>query len=334
MRPMLASRGATVPSGPDWVHEVKWDGMRVLAEVQDGAVRLFSRNENDVTVSFPELSGLADIGHDLLLDGEVVAVDDGVPTFGALADRMHVRSASRAQALSRSNPVSLIAFDLLRLDGKDLSAEPLSARRATLESLGLDDVHWHVPAPYDDGRMLLNATQKQGLEGVVSKKLSSRYHFGRRTKDWLKFPNRPIFSYVIGGWRYETDSDTRLGALLVGVPTPEGLSYRGRVGSGIAGKVGPRLRELLEPLAAESSPFCDEVPRIDTRGTIWVRPEVVVDLKSLGVTGAGRLRQPSYQGVRTDLSPADLPVVEPVAPVVQPATRVVEPVETTEPGEG
>jgi bifunctional non-homologous end joining protein LigD len=145
---------------------------------------------------------------------------------------------------------------------------------------------------------------------VVSKKRSSRYHFGRRTKDWLKFPNRPVRSYVVGGWRFETDSASRLGAVLVGEPTPEGLSYRGRVGSGIAGREGPRLMEILGPLRADTSPFCDEVPRIDAKGTTWLRPEVVVDIQSLGVTRGGRLRQPSYQGVRTDLAPADLTPVD------------------------
>ncbi|MDQ3616986.1 MAG: non-homologous end-joining DNA ligase [Actinomycetota bacterium] len=306
MRPMLASRGTVVPSGPDWVHEVKWDGMRVLADVRDRNLKLWSRNENDVTVSFPELAGLAAAGHDLLLDGEVVALSGGVPTFSALADRMHVRDVRKAQTLARSNPVTLILFDVVRLDDEDLSGEPLSVRRLRLESLGLDDVHWQLPATYDDGQMLLDATSRQGLEGVVSKKLSSRYHFGRRSKDWLKFPNRPLASYVVGGWRYETDSRSRLGALLVGTLTPAGLSYRGRVGSGIAGRVGPQLRQLLEPLHADVSPFCDEVPRVDARGTVWVRPEMVVDLQALGVTDGGRLRQPSYQGVRTDLAPHDL----------------------------
>ena len=306
MRPMLASRGTLVPSGPGWTHEVKWDGMRVLAEVRDGSLRLWSRNENDVTVSFPELVGLAAVGHDLLLDGEVVALAGGVPTFSALADRMHVSNPKRAQALATTNPVTLIVFDVLSLDGRDLTGEPLAVRRSELESLGLNDVHWQVPATYDDGQMLLDATTQQGLEGVVSKKLSSRYHYGRRSKDWLKFPNRPTSSYVVGGWRHETDSEARLGAVLVGAPTPAGLSYRGRVGSGIAGRAGPRLRELLEPLAADGSPFCDEVPRVDALGTVWVRPEVVVEISALGVTGAGRLRQPSYQGVRVDLSPAEL----------------------------
>ena len=310
MRPMLASRGTTVPTGDEWVHEVKWDGMRVLADVSPGSLKLLSRNENDVTVSFPELFGLASLDRDLLLDGEIVALADGIPTFAALADRMHVRNARKAQALVLSNPVTLIVFDVLRLDGEDLTGEPLWVRRTRLESLGLNGVHWQVPATYDDGRMLLEATERQGLEGVVSKKRSSRYHFGRRSKDWLKFPNRPVLSFVVGGWRFETDSASRLGAVLVGEPTPQGLSYRGRVGSGIAGREGPRLMELLTPLRSDTSPFCDEVPRLDAKGTTWLRPEVVVDIQSLGVTRGGRLRQPSYQGVRTDLVPADLTSVD------------------------
>jgi bifunctional non-homologous end joining protein LigD len=306
MRPMLASRGTTVPSGAGWVHEVKWDGMRVLADVRPGAVTLTSRNENDVTASFPELLGLGDLGHELLLDGEIVAMSDGIPTFAALADRMHVRNVRKAQALVHSNPVTLIVFDVLRLDGADLTGEPLSVRRARLEALQLNAAHWQVPSTYDDGQMLLSATGQQGLEGVVSKKLTSRYHFGRRTKDWLKFPNRPTGSYVVGGWRFETDSVSRLGAVLVGEPTADGLSYRGRVGSGIAGREGPRLMELLAPLHSDTSPFCDEVPRVDAKGTTWLRPEVVVDIQSLGVTQGGRLRQPSYQGVRPDLTVEDL----------------------------
>jgi len=306
MRPMLASRGDLVPTGPGWIHEVKWDGMRVLAEIRDGHLRLWSRNENDVTVSFPELRDVAGIDHDALLDGEVVAMANGIPTFAALADRMHVSSAARAQTLSRSNPVTLLVFDVLRLDGRDLTVEPLSVRRSVLESMGIGAPHWQVPPTYDDGPMLLAATEQQGLEGVVSKRLASTYRPGLRSKDWLKFPHRPTGSYVVGGWRRETDSDSRLGAVLVGTPTPQGLRYRGRVGSGLAGKRALSLLETLTPLQADVAPFCDEVPRVDATGTVWVRPEVVVEVASLGLTGAGRLRQPSFQGVRPDLSPTDV----------------------------
>ncbi len=307
---MLATRGTHVPVGAEWQHEVKWDGMRVLVEVAaDGELHIRSRNEKDAKVAFPELHGLAELRRDLVLDGEVVAFLDGVPTFGALADRIHVSQARRAALLAESNPVTLLVFDLLRLDGADLTGRPLTERRELLEGLGLLDVHWQVPATYDDGAMLLEATKQQKLEGIVSKRRSSRYHPGRRSPDWLKFPHRNIGSYVVGGWRLETDSASRIGAVLVGEPTPHGLVYRGRFGSGLAGKSGQRLLEVLGPLEADAAPFVDEVPAVDAKGTTWVRPEVVVDIAALGMTPAKRLRQPSYRGVRSDLSPADLEVI-------------------------
>lgn len=312
MRPMLATRGDRVPTGPEWTHEIKWDGMRILADVRREAgrgVRLHSRNENDVSASYPELMELP--GRDLLLDGEVVVFDDGLPSFGALAERMHVRNARRATALAETRPVTYLVFDVLRLDGRDLLREPLEVRRAVLESLELSDVWWQVPQTYDDGVALLEATGQQGLEGVVSKRLASRYEPGQRSRSWLKFAHRRRTSWVVGGWRPETGSASRLGAVLVGQPTPDGLLYRGRVGSGIAGKVGPMLRELLEPLALTASPFADEVPRMDAQGTHWVEPVLVVDVESLGLGTQGRLRQPSYRGLRTDLSPADLLGEEP-----------------------
>ncbi len=310
MRPMLATRGTRVPAGQQWVHEVKWDGVRVLAEVRPadggGRLRLTSRNENDVTAAYPELHGLADLGRDVLLDGEIVAFKAGTQTFAALVERMHVRNARKAEALARANPVTLVVFDVLRLDGEDLTGRPLSERREALLSLGLGDARVQVPPTYDDGAMLQRITGEQGLEGIVSKRLGSWYHPGRRTTDWLKFPHRASESYVVGGWRLETGSTTRLGALLVGAPTSAGLSYRGRIGSGLAGKEGQRLRALLAPLRAERSPFCDEVPRVDATGATWVHPEVVVEIASLGVTPGGRLRQPTYEGERADLDAADL----------------------------
>ena len=308
MRPMLATKGRRVPTDPAWLHEVKWDGMRVLVEVRDGRLRLWSRNEKDVTVSFPELHALGDAlaGRDALLDGEVVAFLDGIPVFGALADRMHVGNARRAAALAESNPVTLLVFDVLRLDGEDLTARPLTERREVLEGLGLGDPHWQVPAAYDDGEMLLEATAAQKLEGIVSKRRTSRYVPGRRSEDWLKFPHRLSGSYVVGGWRLETDSTSRIGAVLVGEPTDEGLLYRGRVGSGIAGREGQKLLNLLAPFHTDTNPFADEVPAVDARGTTWVRPEVVVEIAALGMTPAKRLRQPAYRGVRSDLDPEDL----------------------------
>jgi bifunctional non-homologous end joining protein LigD len=306
MRPMLAKAGEVVPTGSAWTHEVKWDGIRVLVQVKDGKVRLFSRNENDVTAAYPELAGLGDLPHDLLLDGEVVGFLDGVPRFGALAERMHLRDRTKVAKLAELNPVTLMLFDVLSIDGRDVRGEPLAMRRQLLEALDLNGPRWQTPPTYDDGPALLRATEEQGLEGIVSKRLASKYEAGRRSGVWLKFPNRPSDTYVVGGWRYETDSRTRIGAVLVGCYRDGRLVYCGRVGSGIAGKAGPVLQQLLEPLAAEDAPFVGEIPKEDRLGTNWVRPEVVVEVASLGWTPQRRLRQPAYLGIRTDVTVEEL----------------------------
>jgi bifunctional non-homologous end joining protein LigD len=282
--------------------------MRVLADVAEGRLKLLSRNENDVTATFPELSTLAGpaMPEDMLLDGEVVALDRGMPSFPALAERMHVNDARKARNLAIARPVTFMVFDLLRLNGVDLTARPLAERRAVLEQIGLGGTSARVPPTYDDGDALRAATLEQGLEGVVSKRLSSRYIPGRRSHDWLKFANRASMSVVVGGWRMESDSAHRLGALLVGTPTPQGLVYLGRVGSGLTGREQDRVLAVLHALSLEASPFADEVPRLDAQGATWVRPEVVAEVQSLGLSSGGRLRQPAYRGLRPDLSPGDL----------------------------
>jgi bifunctional non-homologous end joining protein LigD len=310
MRPMLATKGTHVPTGVEWVHEVKWDGVRVLTDTaagRDGRARMWSRNGNDVTIAWPEIS-LPPLGdRDLLVDGEIIALNErGLPDFRVLQDRMHVRRATAAERLATTVPATYMVFDLLRLDGRDLTDEPLERRRDLLEELGLDST-WQVPATYDDGPMLFDATKEQGLEGIVSKRRSSRYVFGIRTPHWLKFAHRLNATYVVGGWRpQEGTTSGDLAAVLVGEPTPQGLLYRGRVGSGIARTASRRLTALLAPLERPHSPFDDEVPRVDARGTHWVEPVVVVEVESHQTARNQRLRQPSFRGVRTDLTLADL----------------------------
>jgi bifunctional non-homologous end joining protein LigD len=204
-------------------------------------------------------------------------------------------------------------FDVVRLYGVDLTHRPLSERRATLERLELSGSHWQVPPAYDDGAALLAATGEQGLEGVVSKRRSSIYQPGRRSKDWIKFPHRRVESCLVGGWRPEVDSTTRLGAVLVGLPQADGLGYAGRVGSGIAGVTQAELTRLLAPLRIDHSPFAEPVPPVDARGSTWCEPRIVIDVAHLGRTGAGRLRQPSVRGIRLDLDPADLVAGDPDA---------------------
>nr|WP_179617376.1 non-homologous end-joining DNA ligase [Nocardioides marinisabuli] len=305
---MLATKASSLPTGAEWSHEVKWDGVRILADLTPaggGSARLWSRNVNEVGVAWPDVVENAVGARDLLVDGEVIVLNGaGVPDFRVLQERLHVSRASTAERLAGSLPATFMVFDLLRLDGTDLSDLPLHERRARLADLDLG--RWQVPAAYDDGAMLHAATLEQGLEGVVSKRLDSRYTFERRSPHWLKLAHRHRRSYVVGGWRPQEGSSDRLAALLVGEPTPDGLAYRGRVGSGIGARVSRQLTALVADLARDRSPFADEVPRLDARGTHWVEPVLVVDVDTHG-TGHARLRQPSYRGLREDLAPADLP---------------------------
>ncbi len=307
MRPMLATVAEAVPAGPGWVHEVKWDGMRLLADVHGGRLTLTSRTERDVTATFPELEPLGTAYEDMLLDGEVVALDAGLPSFAALADRMHVGERRKAERLAVTRPVTFMVFDLLRLFGSDLTAQPWAARRELLERLSLSGPHWQVPPTYDDGAGLVAATRERGLEGVVSKRRASPYSAGRRSADWRKLPHRTTVSAVVGGWRPEKDSAGRLGSVLVGLPDDSGAwAFAGRVGSGLAGAAGVALARRLGPLQRADSPFVDPVPAIDAKGAVWVEPRIVVEVRTLGQTAGGRLRQPSFLGVRHDLEPADL----------------------------
>lgn len=305
---MLASPTSQIPRGPEWVHEVKWDGMRVLVDIDDRGLTIWSRSGRDISAGFPELAGLAELYDDMVLDGEIVAFVDGRPSFAALTERMHVTNAGKAAALAVTRPVTLLIFDVMRLFGAHLTGQPWTARRALLERLELHGRSWQVPPTYDDGEELFAATKDQELEGIVSKRRESTYAAGRRSQDWLKSAHRMSLSAVIGGWRTEVGSTSgRLGAVLVGLPDGHGAwRYAGRVGSGLAGSAGGALKSLLAPLNRPDSPFSDEVPPIDASGTHWVEPSVVVEVRTLGHAPGQRLRQPAYLGVRSDLTPDDL----------------------------
>lgn len=303
MEPMLATAApapGAFPRGRDWVYEVKWDGVRVLADVHaDGTLRLTSRNERDVTPAYPELTGLAGLG-DVLLDGEVVLMDTGRPSFAALAERMHLRDTRRAAALAAARPVTYLVFDVLRHEGQDVTAMPLGRRRDILDALPLPP-NVQVSPLYDDGDDLWRVTQQHGLEGVVAKRRDARYRPGRRSPDWVKSAHRRTRTAVVGGWRPESTGTGRLGALLLGAPDAEGaLRYLCRAGSGLTGPAARIVRDLLAPHERPTSPFADDVPAVDARGTRWVDPVVVVETLYLTRTPTGRLRQPVIRGVRTD----------------------------------
>ena len=302
MQPMLATRAATpadLPRGGEWVYEVKWDGVRLLADTTAGRLRLLSRNGRDATVAYPELAGLASLSG-AVLDGEVVAMSGGIPSFESLAERMHVRDAARAKVLAARSPVTLLVFDVLSLYGVDLTRRPLDERRATLERLSLPE-HVQLSPVYPDGDALWEVTREHGLEGVLAKRRSSVYQPGRRSADWVKAAHRTTRTALVGGWRVETTARDRIGSLLLGAPDVDGrLRFLGRAGSGLGGPLATRLAPLLAPLEQPASPFDEPVPAVDARGAHWCEPTLLVDITYLTRMRSGRMRQPVVRGVRDD----------------------------------
>jgi bifunctional non-homologous end joining protein LigD len=295
---MLATPGP-LPSGPGWAFEFKWDGVRALATVERGGLRLHARSGAEITTAYPELAPLGGALEHAVLDGEIVVLDGaGRPSFTALAERMHVREKGRATRLAASLPVTYMIFDLLGLDGRDLTAEPYQRRREALEDLHLGAGRWLVPPRFDDGPATLAAAEEYALEGVVAKRLSGVYRPGQRSPDWIKYKHEYTGDYVVGGWR---PGARLIGALLVGVMRPDGrLDLRGRVGGGISAAKERALLAALRPLVADRSPFAAELAREDSKDATWVRPEVVVEVRYGEQTPDGRLRFPRLERLRTD----------------------------------
>jgi bifunctional non-homologous end joining protein LigD len=308
LSPMLATSGP-LPTDPDgWAHEVKWDGVRVLVAVEGDAVRLTSRNGNDVSGAYPELAGLR-LPEPALLDGEVVALDEqGRPDFGLLQTRMHVRRG--AASLVAQAPVSLLLFDALHVGSRSLLDAPYDERRAVLEALRPEGTGDRVSVPPSfpgDGAPVAEATRVQGMEGVVSKRRDSRYLPGRRSDCWVKVKHLLRQSVVVCGWKPGTGRrGGGLGSLLLGVHGPEGLVYAGHVGTGFTEAALAHLQALLEPLARDTPPYDSEVPREHARPARWVEPVLVGEVELTAWTRDGRLRHPSWKGLRDDVDPGSV----------------------------
>ena len=235
--PMLARPGKLPPDEDKYSFEVKWDGVRAIAYAKPGRLRLESRNLNEITDAYPEVRGLQnDLGmREAVLDGEIVAFDEaGRPSFERLQRRMHVTTPSAVRRLQASMPVVYAIFDLLYLDGHSLMELPYTERRARLEELDLQGRAWRVPPVFaGEGARLLEATGAQGIEGVVAKRLDSRYEPGRRSGAWLKIKHTRRQELVIAGWLPgEGRRAERIGALLLGHYENGSFVYAGRAGTG------------------------------------------------------------------------------------------------------
>ena len=311
--PMLAKAGP-LPRAGDWAYELKWDGVRALVSSEPGRIRIESRNGRDITASYPELRALnrALSHHRAILDGEIVAFDeDGRPSFGRLQQRMHLTNESQVRRRAQEVPVVLVLFDLLWLDGHSLMHLPYDERRARLEALELTGPNWQTPAAHHgDGAALLEATARQGLEGLIAKRRDSPYEPGRRSGAWIKVKNVNRQEVVIAGWLPgEGRRASRIGALVVGVhdetDPPSPLRYAGRVGTGFTDRTLDELRERLEPLRTDHSPFGHH-PQGLPRNVQWVTPSLLAEVEYGEWTSDGLLRHPSFKGLRADKDPADV----------------------------
>jgi bifunctional non-homologous end joining protein LigD len=311
--PMLATPGELPEAAEDdrWGYEFKWDGVRAVAVVRDGVLQLCSRKGTDITVRYPELARVPEVlgGHDVVLDGEIVAMDEaGVPDFGALQNRMH-RTGPEVPAMAAAEPVTFLLFDLLEDDGEDLTGLPYARRRERLDALNLTAHRWAATPWFRGGGAGVRAASREnGLEGVVAKRLDSPYRPGVRSPDWRKVKNVRTQSVVIGGWRPGQGRRAGgVGSLLFGVHDDEGrLVYAGHVGTGFT-QQGLRDIEALFT-RRRSSPFAGTLPREVTRDARWVEPELVGEVAYAVWTSDGRLRHPSWRGLRDDLDPDDVVV--------------------------
>jgi bifunctional non-homologous end joining protein LigD len=309
LRPMLATLGS-LPGPPGWGYELKWDGVRALVYLDGGRIQVASRNDRDVTGSYPELRGLLSRfpRRRLVLDGEIVALDArGAPSFSLLQRRMHVRTPTGA-LLSRV-PVQLYVFDLLHRANESTVDLPYTRRRELLEELAIEDELARTPPWWADeaGADLMRTAADLGLEGVVAKRLNSPYQPGVRSRFWVKEPLNTSVEVVVAGWRPGTGRrGGMIGSLLLGRYDHAGrLTYVGNVGTGFTDRMLTDLAKQLEPLRRNTSPFEPPVPREHARDAYWVEPRLVGEVTYRTLTPDGHLRHPAWRGLRPDREPAE-----------------------------
>ncbi|MEU5972008.1 non-homologous end-joining DNA ligase [Streptomyces globisporus] len=308
---MLATPGPLPSAGVEdrWAFEVKQDGQRAMVYLPgDGTILLHARSGTDITAAYPELLPLAGAlgARSAVLDGEIVALDDqGRSDFERLQQRMGLAGApARAVRMAGRVPAHLMLFDVVHLDGRLLTGLPYAERRALLEGLGLAGPAWSTPAAITGhGAEAWEMAREAGLEGLIAKRLTSRYETGARSKSWVKIKVHRVADVVIGGWAPGRGRLTGLpGAVLVGERHDGLLHYAGSVGTGWSEAERTRLAELLQAAAIDACPFAQMPP---VTGARWVLPQLVGEVRYTSRTRAGRLRHPSWHRLRPDLAPND-----------------------------
>ncbi len=315
--PMLATLAEEIPRGAGWVFEVKWDGYRAIATVAGSEVTLTSRNGNDLTGRFSQVAreiAKAVKTPDCVLDGEVCALDEsGRSSFSAM------------QQGKPGTPIVYYVFDLLEVEGEPLVDLPLVERRKRLEQL-LDKRNKTVrlSETFDDGAALFQAAKEQHLEGIIAKRLDSRHIQGKRTRDWLKIKTHGEQEFVVAGYTKGTGRRaSSFGSLVLGYYTGDELVYAGNVGTGFNSKEIEKLLDKLRPLKRSTPPFREvpKMPKVRKSDVIWVEPKHVVQVEFAEWTHDGRLRAPSYKGLREDKSADEVRREEPITDRIRKGSR-------------
>jgi bifunctional non-homologous end joining protein LigD len=297
----------------DWLFEIKWDGYRAVAFIENGAVRLVSRNQNELTSRYPELKDMARLvkAKSAILDGEVVALDEhGKASFSLMQQRTGFRPTGRRAAGNSDVPVLYYAFDLLYLDGYDWRRVPLEQRKRKLESVVVTGDGVRYSDHYEEhGKALFEMAGRKGLEGIVAKRRASCYE-ERRSGEWLKIKIRHQLEAVIGGYTETKGSRTHFGSLVLGLYDKQGrLIHVGQAGSGFNQKSLGEIFKILEKLETKKNPFFGDVDAL--RKVSFVKPELVAQIEYAewtGGTNAGsgpKLRAPVFLGMRDDKEPKE-----------------------------
>jgi bifunctional non-homologous end joining protein LigD len=299
LRPMLAVPAAELPVRGDWVYEVKWDGYRVIAAVEGGEVTLRSRNGNDLTARFAQVARALPgslRSADCVIDGEVCALDEaGRPRFSLL---QHGGGA-----------LTMYAFDILMLDGRDVTTLPLTERKELLEETLIPGEVVRLSVAFDDGPALLEQARAHELEGVLAKRPASRYLAGRRSDAWVKVKTQQRQELVIAGYtRGQGRRDNAFGSLVLAVERDGELVWAGNCGTGFDDAELDMLMDRLAPLRRETTPLgvAPKMARVRAGDVTWVEPELVCEVEFLEWTRDGRLRAPSYKGLRDDKPAAEV----------------------------
>jgi bifunctional non-homologous end joining protein LigD len=308
VEPCLATLVSEVPKGDKWLHEIKWDGYRLMLRIERGRVTVLTRRGHDWTGRFPSIAEAARQLHvtSAMIDGEAVVENtNGVPDFSALQAALGAREGPGHKA---AHEAVLYAFDLLHLDGRDLRGLPLTARKRQLADLvphgatGALRFSEHNEA---EGEPMWRHACQMGLEGIVSKRRDCPYRSGR-SGDWLKIKCTLRQEFVVVGYLPRSDAPRAVGALALGYYDGDTLVYAGRVGTGFNAKTAAALWKQLQPLRAKQVAFTEALPSLARKGVTWVEPELVAEVEYRGWTSDGLVRHASFKGIREDKDPREV----------------------------